>query len=152
MGMNLFQIVLCFSLVLMISLAPALTQTAQAVKGNGVPLLETTSKRVCGSILCDTPMSIKEKIDAYLFELNQKLNNESTILQQALPTALVPKSIKTAQSVSGGSGIMKAVPSLTPKSAAIAVAPEPAPGPKTTAPVAIQPSKLAQDASTKSSS
>ena len=146
MGVKTSTVVLILFVILISSAVVFSYQTAEAVKGNGVPLLETTSKKVCGNLLCDTPMSIKEKIEAYLFVLNQKLNQESTILQQALPTALVPKSLKAAPSVSVGSGIVKDVPSLTPKSIAPSVAPDPVPSPRTTAPVAIQRRPLHQHA------
>ncbi len=45
---------------------------AEAIKGEGVPLLSTGSDDVCGDSLCTSPMSIQEKIDQYLKELKLK--------------------------------------------------------------------------------
>jgi len=44
----------------------------EAIKGEGVPLLSTSSDDVCGKSLCTSPMAIQEKIDQYLKELKIK--------------------------------------------------------------------------------
>ena len=49
-------------------------QSADAKKGSGVSLSEISSSQVCGLSLCDTPMSMEEKIAAYLASQSEEVS------------------------------------------------------------------------------
>jgi len=119
MGTNRVIIITCFSLVLMLSLSVITVQTAEAKKGEGVPILETTSKRVCGNFICDTPMSMEEKIAVYLLSLLQQESPETNILQQAfLRPGILPGEMDMASSFKPGFEMPKqdlGTVTLTPK-------------------------------------
>jgi len=66
---------------MMVVIATSL-QPVEAIRSQGNSLTETTSKQVCGNFLCDEPMSIAEKVAAYLLSLAQQEEPETNILQQ----------------------------------------------------------------------
>jgi len=63
----------------------------EAVKGEGVSLLSTSSDNVCGESLCANPMSIQEKIDQYLQELKTKEELSSSKVETLIHDAEGPK-------------------------------------------------------------
>lgn len=75
--------VVIFSLILVFASIALSIQSVEAIKSQGNSLTEITSKQVCGNFLCDEPMSIVEKIAAYLLSLAQQEEPETNILQQA---------------------------------------------------------------------
>jgi len=72
--------------------ALVLSQNTEALKSEGNSLTEVSSKQVCGTSLCDEPLSIAEKIRLYLQQLS---GSESTVLQQAIdPRLMDPLKVK----------------------------------------------------------
>ena len=66
-------------------LALVFSQNIEATKAQGNSHTEVLSKKICGTSLCDEPLSIQEKIRLYLQQLS---SSESTILQQAIDPRL----------------------------------------------------------------
>jgi len=77
------------SVIFVLSISLVLSQNTEALKSEGNSLTEVSSKKVCGTSLCDEPMSIAEKIRLYLQQLS---DSESTALQQAIDPRLMVKS------------------------------------------------------------
>jgi len=75
-------------IVSIVIFALVLSQNTEALKSEGNSLTEVSSKKVCGTSLCDEPMSIAEKIRLYLQKLS---GSESTVLQQAIDPRLMLK-------------------------------------------------------------
>jgi len=77
------ELLVLFLAVLVLFVGINSFENAEAIKSKGNSLTETTSKLVCGNFLCDEPLSIAEKIAAYLLNLAQQEEPETNILQQA---------------------------------------------------------------------
>ena len=77
------ELLVLFLVVLVLFVGINSFENAEAIKSKGNSLTETTSKQVCGNFMCDEPMSIAEKIAAYLLNLAQQEEPETNILQQA---------------------------------------------------------------------
>jgi len=80
------------SVIFVLSISLVLSQNTEALKSEGNPLTEVSSKKVCGLSLCDEPMSIEEKIALFYQKLS---GGESTVLQQAIdPRLMDPLKVK----------------------------------------------------------
>jgi len=88
---NKVTIIVVFSTILVLFFGMTLFDDTQAVKSQGNSLTETNSQQVCGTSLCDEPMSIEEKIRLYLQKLS---GGESTVLQQAIDPRLMKEPLK----------------------------------------------------------
>jgi len=83
LGLGKTELIVVFLAVLVLFVGINSFENAEAIKSKGNSLTETTSKQVCGNFMCDEPMSIVEKIAAYLLSLAQLEEPETNILQQA---------------------------------------------------------------------
>lgn len=77
-----FTVLFMISMIFMISASYVyFPDSAEAKKSHGSPASVINSKNVCGLELCDKPMTIEEKISAYLYELSKKYNVELPLQQ-----------------------------------------------------------------------
>ncbi len=77
------ELIVVFLAVLVLFVGINSFEDVEAMKSKGTHLTETTSKQVCGNFLCDEPLSIAEKIAAYLLNLALQEEPETNVLQQA---------------------------------------------------------------------
>ncbi len=90
MGLRVIWAIPIIASILIFALV--LSQNTEALKSEGNSLTEVSSKKICGTSLCDEPMSIAEKISLYLQKLS---DSESTVLQQAIdPRLMDPLKVK----------------------------------------------------------
>ena len=90
LGMRVVWAISIIASILIFALV--LSQNTEDLKSEGNSLTEVSSKQVCGTSLCDEPMSIAEKIRLYLQQLS---GSESTVLQQAIdPRLMDPLKVK----------------------------------------------------------
>jgi len=90
LGMRVIWAIPIIASILIFTLV--LSQNTEALKSEGNSLTEVSSKKVCGTSLCDEPMSIAEKIRLYLQKLS---GSESTVLQQGIdPRLMDPLKVK----------------------------------------------------------
>ncbi len=129
---NKTTLIVAFSAILVLFFGMTLFDDAQAMKSKGNSLTEISSNKVCGTSLCDEPMSIKEKISLYLQRLQA---SESTILQQGALSPLGSVPLKSMPATR-----MMETPQLKVKSSEsidIAPPPTPTPDPTTKAPETV---------------
>lgn len=84
-------LVITFLFVLLLVGALASFQPAEAKKASGKKLLDTNSKLVCGDALCEEPMTIEEKIAAFLFSLT---GEKATAMKPISKIAEMMKQVK----------------------------------------------------------
>ena len=90
LGMRVVWAISIIASILIFALV--LSQNTEDLKSEGNSLTEVSSKQVCGTSLCDEPMSIAEKIRLYLQQLS---GSESKVLQQAIdPRLMDPLKVK----------------------------------------------------------
>ena len=77
------ELIVVFLAVLVLFVGINSFEDVEAMKSKGTYLTETTSKQVCGNFLCDEPLSIAEKIAAYLLNLALQEEPETNVLHQA---------------------------------------------------------------------
>jgi len=77
------ELIVVFLAVLVLFVGINSFEDVEAMKSKGTHLTETTSKQVCGNFLCDEPLSIAEKIAAYLLNLALEEEPETNVLHQA---------------------------------------------------------------------
>jgi len=127
-----------FSTILVFSIGIISIQDVEAMKSKGTSIPIISSNQVCGTSLCDEPMSIQEKIRLYLQGMQR---SESTILQQGALSQMGSVPLKSMPSTK-----MMEIPKLkikSPEAAAVSPPPAPAPAPTTQPPTMTQPAQIA---------